>query len=141
MAPVSSVTATGENSGRRHRCPTNGVAYPSVSEKTMLHHLKTPWNVNVRDQRYYYCDDPECSVVYFGEDNEVFSVEALRTPVGMKSRDINATICYCFGVSKREAATDPAVKAYVTEKTKTGQCACEVKNPYGRCCLRDFARR
>ena len=140
MATLSSANATGKSSGRRHRCPKNGIAYPSVSEKTMLHHLKTPWQVNAQDQLYYYCDDPGCSVIYFGEDNEIISVEELRTSVGTKSRDLNATICYCFGVTKREAAADVALKNYVTEQTKSGKCACEVRNPYGRCCLKDFAR-
>jgi len=125
---------------RTHRCPKNGVMYPTVAEKTMLHHLRRPWNANIRNQRYYYCDDPDCAVVYFGEDDETISFAELRTAVGTKWRDKGGIICYCFGVSKGEAASDPRIKAYVVNQTKLGKCACEVRNPYGRCCLRDFSR-
>ena len=31
-----------------------------------------------------FCDDPNCDVVYFGEDNSVIAKEQIRTVVGIK---------------------------------------------------------
>jgi len=33
-----------------------------------------------------------------------------------------------------------AIKAFVIQQTKEGLCACESRNPSGRCCLADFRR-
>ncbi len=124
----------------KHRCPVNGVIYPRVSERTMLHHLKAPWNEKIDDQHYYYCDDPECEVMYFNERDETIHVARLRTEVGTKSRCPGDTICYCFGVTSREAEETPRLRTYIVKQTKAGKCACEVRNPFGRCCLKDFPR-
>jgi hypothetical protein len=40
--------------------------------------------------------------------------------------------------SKRDGAT--AVRDMITREVKAGHCACEVRNPTGRCCLGDVAR-
>ena len=54
-----------------------------------------------------------------------------------------APLCYCFGHTRRSIADQitatgrSSAFAAVTHKVKAGHCACEVKNPSGRCCLGD----
>ena len=66
----------------------------------MIHQLRHPWEMALAEKSYYYCDDPACRIIYFDEDDETITIDQLRTPVGVKSDDADATICYCFGVSK-----------------------------------------
>ena len=127
-------------STRRHRCPVNGLECSEVPEKTLLHHIKTPWTWINKTQGYYYCDDPDCDVVYFGEDDSLIRKFELRTPVGIKEDTSDSLVCYCFGITKAEAMKTPGIKEYVVQKTKEGVCTCETSNPSGRCCLKDFTR-
>mgnify|MGYP001818654523 CR=1 FL=1 len=121
-----------------HRCPVNGKVYKGVSEKTILHHINEPWQWEDKQQNYYFCDDPECDVVYFGQDNSVIKKSELRTIVGVKEESDAFPICYCFGLSANQAAKNPEAKAFVVQKTKEHVCECEARNPSGRCCLKDF---
>lgn len=123
----------------RHACPINGKEYTSVSTTTIKHHISKPWKRNIREQGYYFCTDPECNVVYFGEDNSVIEKSLLRTRVGIKEQSENALVCYCFGVTRTEATT-PEAKAFVLHETKEHACACETRNPSGRCCLSEFPK-
>ncbi len=140
MSTRSQTTVSDISTRAKHRCPVNGITYPQVSETTMLHHLQAPWNESIGNQHYYYCDDPDCEVMYFNERDEVIYVGQLRTKVGTKRRYPGDTICYCFGVSAQEAKDEPWLRTYVAKQTKAGKCACEVRNPFGRCCLKDFPR-
>ena len=106
----------------------------------MIHQLRHPWEMALAEKSYYYCDDPACRIIYFDEDDETITIDQLRTPVGVKSDDADATICYCFGVSKSDAIADPSAKSYVVAQTKNNLCACEARNPFGRCCLKDFPK-
>jgi len=123
------------------RCPASTcqeLKYPQVPHRTVLHHIKTPWESSVIPQVYYFCQNKNCDVVYFGEDHSAITKEQLRTKVGIKESDENALICYCFGVSNRVAKTNDQVKKYVIEQTKNGTCSCSTFNPSGKCCLKDF---
>lgn len=122
----------------KRNCPASGTESAEVSPRTLLHHLKAPWAWEAKAQRYFFCADPACDVVYFGEDGSTLSKADLRTIVGIKDTSDDAPLCYCFGVSKGDALADPSVKAFVAQKTKEGLCSCETSNPSGRCCLKDF---
>ena len=124
----------------KHICPVNGKPYTKVAEHTLTHHLKHPWLFNHdTHQNYYFCDDPECDVVYFAEDNSTITKSQIRTSVGIKEpNNDNALVCYCFGVTFAEARKNKAIKDYVVNMTKQKKCACDTRNPSGRCCLKDF---
>ena len=122
----------------KHRCPVDGETCGQVSILTILHHLKAPWSWHAKQQNYFFCDAPDCEVIYFGEDSSVIYKSDLRTLVGVKENSVDAPLCYCFGVSKADATQTPAAKAFVVQQTKTKQCACETRNPSGQCCLKDF---
>jgi len=123
---------------RKHRCPVNGLVYAQVPTKTLLHHINRPWTWIGREQGYYFCDDPECDVVYFGEDDSQIRRQDLRTPVGVKQHSPDALLCYCFGVSRSDAANCTAARDYVVHMVREGMCACATSHPSGRCCLKDF---
>ena len=125
---------------RRLACPSNGREYVAVDAKTIIHHLKNPWNIDLGDQAYFFCNDPDCEVVYFGEDGKQFVQDDLRTVVGLKSKQDDKTICYCFGVTLDDYKKSESIRSYVTQQTKDSICACDIRNPSGRCCLKDFPK-
>ena len=53
-------------------------------------------------------------------------------------------LCHCFDVSESDYRTalqhgsSEAIKAFVVQQTKDKLCACESRNPAGRCCLASF---
>jgi hypothetical protein len=126
---------------RQRECPANGRKCPAVPMITILHHLRKPWQWTDRKQGYYFCEDPDCAVVYFGDGGAVILKSELRTVVGIKEKSPDASLCYCFGISKSEASSDPALEEYVIANTRMGLCSCEIRNPSGRCCLKDFPNR
>ena len=135
----SNFCATG-NLQKKHRCPINGREYKEVSEKTILHHIREPWSWKDKKQSYFFCDDPECNVVYFGQDDSIVKKSDIRTRIGIKENTRDALVCYCFGVTFDIAATQPDVKRFVIDKTKEKMCDCETRNPSGKCCLKDFPK-
>ncbi len=124
----------------RGKCPVNGKEYAAVSTQTIKHHLSKPWQQPLKKQAYFFCSDPACDVVYFGEDGSVIEQSALRTNVGLKSPSEASTLCYCFGITVGEAQANPELKRFVIEETRQNACACETRNPSGRCCLGDFPK-
>lgn len=123
---------------RKHRCPANGREYSEVSAKTIAHHIRDSWTWVGDAGRYFFCDDPSCDVVYFGDDGTTILKSQLRTRVGVKEAADNALVCYCFGVTKADALKDPGIRDFVVAQTRQGLCSCDTSNPSGRCCLKDF---
>lgn len=124
----------------RHVCPVNGKAYAEVPINTIMHHLKHAWEYPVSEQSYYYCDDPDCDVVYFGLDNSTIVKESLRTKVGIKEQSDDSLICYCFGVTRQQSRNCPETRTFVIAQTRNHTCSCATSNPSGRCCLKDFPK-
>lgn len=122
----------------KHRCPANGVEYGEVSERTIAHHIKQSWLWDSKGQRYFFCDDPDCDVVYFGADDSVILKSQLRTTVGLKESSDDTLLCYCFGVTKANALSQTGIRDFIVQQTKLGLCSCETSNPSGRCCLKNF---
>jgi len=140
LADCCSSTCGGSSPANKKACPENGLEYAEVSTRTIIHHLKHPWRWMDTAQRYYFCDDPSCDVVYFGDDDSVIHRDDLRTAVGIKENTASSLLCYCFGITKADADKEPSLRGYVIQKTKAGLCSCETSNPSGRCCLKDFPR-
>ncbi len=140
MSDCCTMTEEKPPNPNKHCCPDNGRAGAEVSVKTIAHHLKHPWTWRDAGVRYFFCGDPECNVVYFGDDDSVITRQQLRTRVGVKEAVPDAPVCYCFGVSHADAVQDASIREYVIEQTRQQQCSCDVSNPSGRCCLKDFPR-
>jgi len=109
---------------------------------TILQHIKKPWalhQTHLIEQLYYFCTDPSCEVVYFGENEMFINKSELRMLVGIKEPDNDEALsCYCFDVSHKETRNNSKIKQYIIEKTKNNLCSCESQNPSGKCCLKDF---
>lgn len=124
---------------RTEICPVNGKSYQRVDQKTLLHMVKQPWHNNIKDQAWYFCDSPDCDVVYFGPDSDYYTVADLRVPVAQKSASPNRVLCYCFDITAEDFKQKPTqTRDFVVQQTKAGNCACDIRNPSGRCCLKDF---
>ena len=123
-----------------HPCPVNGRPGSRVSLQTILHHVNDPWCLTIKEQPYYFCGDPQCEVVYYGDDNSVFTQERLRTTVGVKQNSDESIICYCFGLTRSEARNNANAVDFVKENTRLKNCACEIRNPAGKCCLKDIQK-
>lgn len=140
MSDCCSTSCSSQFRPKKHQCPVNGKTYSAVSSTTILHHISKPWSWKQKDQNYYFCSDPDCEVVYFGEDDSIIDKSALRTPVGIKDGSQESLVCYCFGVTYAESIDHPDIREFVLAQTKDKHCACEIRNPSGRCCLKDFPK-
>ena len=140
MSDCCSSSCDATSSPKKHLCPVNGKPYSQVSASTISHHLKQPWSWHTKAQSYYFCDDPGCKVVYFAEDDSVIQQSELRTSVGIKTQQPDSLICYCYGVTLQAAKAHPEIRKFVIKKTRAGECACDTRNPSGRCCLKDFPK-
>lgn len=138
MADCCAVPKGQASNPRKHCCPRNGREYAEVSARTVALHIQRPWTWASQGRRYFFCEDLDCEVAYFADDDSVILKSELRTSVGLKEQTDDALICYCFGVTRGEARTVPDAKAYVVAQTRQGFCACDTTNPSGRCCLKDF---
>ncbi len=122
-------------------CPQCDISSKNISMKTIFHHVKFPDILDVKTGSYYYCGgDKACSVGYFSLEGNVISKQQLRAFI----KPENNKLCYCFDINtelyinalKDETAAE--IKKFVIQKTKLGDCACEIRNPSGQCCLANF---
>jgi hypothetical protein len=133
------VSAT-EKVPSRVACPVCDQAAAKVGLVTLLHNIKSPWLKQIADQSYYFCESADCQVVYFGLDGVKYTLDQIRIPPGQKQTDSDKVLCYCFDVKLYDYQQQPAIKDFVVEQTKLSRCACDSRNPSGRCCLKDFPK-
>ena len=81
-------------------CPSSGTPGKVVKPVTLRALLRPHLRDQVREERYRFCDDPACAVVYFSVDgSQVFTTADLIVRVGLKEREAPRPLCYCFGHS------------------------------------------
>jgi len=128
-------------------CPVNGARSKQVdvlTVKSLVHRLP----LGMLNTQYYFCDASDCEVVYFALDAEAprFRREDLVVRVGAKETADPIPICYCFGFTRQDIWDEirrtgkSTVAQRITGELRAGNCACEVKNPSGKCCLGDVTR-
>ena len=100
-------------------------------------------------QSFRTCRTPDCENVYYGDRGACLGVGDLYVVPGFKTTGPEGLVCYCFMHSRGEIEREllagggshpmgeSTVQRRITEQTKAGNCACEVRNPTGRCCLGD----
>ncbi len=98
-------------------------------------------------QDFWLCEDSDCEVVYFGEDGTLLQTSDLRVIPSFKGAPSrNDLVCYCFLYSRQaiedelRASGDTTIFDRITAEVKAGNCACEVRNPSGKCCLGDVKK-
>jgi hypothetical protein len=96
----------------------------------------------VQDVEYLFCKTQNCPVVYFSPDGEqTFRVEQVRERVYQKEPESDDVfVCYCFRHTMGELrAASSESRMAIVDDINTGinasQCACDLRNPQGSCCL------
>jgi hypothetical protein len=128
-------------------CPVSGrrsKQVDGITLKSLVRHL--PFGMS--SGRYYFCDDSACDVVYFSADPAapVFRRADLMVQVGVKEKDDPIQVCYCFGITTEDIRDEirktgkSTIAKRIRAEVKAGRCACEVKNPSGKCCLGEVMR-
>ena len=91
---------------------------------------------------YYFCRTESCLVVYFSSDGgSSFTTSELRERVYQKEPSSgDVFVCYCFKhtLGEIQAATPQnrmSIINDIDEGIKADQCACDLRNPQGSCCL------
>ena len=123
-------------------CPLCGQRGKEVGAQTVTAMLSVSL-VHVTHEPYLFCRTQSCPVVYFSADGrQHFTTGEVRERVYQKEPDADDVfVCYCFrhtpGSIRREIETtgESTVVDAITAGVKAGQCACDVRNPQGACCL------
>jgi len=118
-------------------CPTDGFAGKPVDWTTVAALAKG--RVPSR-QGFRLCCAADCDVVYYGSAGAVLTVNDLNVEPGFKNgRD--GLVCYCFLHREGDIARqldetgETNVFESIKQEVQAGNCACEVRNPSGKCCL------
>jgi hypothetical protein len=122
-------------------CPECGKIGKPVQGQTVKSMLSVSLR-RVQDTKYLFCRTQTCPVVYFSDDHEqTFTVEQVRESVYQKEPEAqDVFICYCFRHTLAElCAASGEGRVAIMEDINTGinagQCACDLRNPQGSCCL------
>jgi len=122
------------------RCASCGQPGRTLDPITVKALLRPEALARVSSPPHRFCATPSCPVVYFGAD-DVFRREDIAVPVFQKEASGNRTVCYCFGIGEPDLAREIATTGRSTAAARiaahvgAGRCACEMRNPEGRCCL------
>jgi hypothetical protein len=130
-------------------CPVNGARSKQVDRLTVKS-LVRRLPMEMPNTQYYFCETRDCDVVYFPFDSQapIFRRGDLLVRVGTKeeSHPIPICYCYCFGFTRKDIEDEIAetgrstVADRISAEVTAGRCACEVKNPSGKCCLGEVTR-
>lgn len=121
-------------------CPECGSVCKSVGMPTLYHQVRFPENQGLVADTYHFCAAKQCSIAYFSIDGQRIAKQHLRTCTEIQ----NDKLCYCFDIdagqylSAMRANQFAPIKDFVIQRTKVGECACEIRNPSGQCCLAHF---
>ena len=97
-------------------------------------------------QGFRLCREPDCEAVYFGDAGTLVTAADMTVVPGFKTSTPEGLVCYCFQHSRGDIASElkstggTTIPERITAEVKAGNCACEVRNPAGKCCLGDVQR-
>jgi hypothetical protein len=96
----------------------------------------------IKNSPYYFCPNRDCAAVYFSEDGlQTFHKNEVRERVYQKEPEAaDVFVCYCFQHTVGEVLnTTPEGHTTILDDINAGikaqQCACDLRNPQGSCCL------
>ncbi len=122
-------------------CPECGRTAKPVQGQTVKALLSVSLR-QLRDVDYLFCRTPTCSVVYFSPEGEqIFTTEQVRERVYQKEPDVDKVfVCYCFrhtvgDIRRASPHSRSALVDDINAGINAGQCACDLRNPQGSCCL------
>ena len=123
-------------------CPTCGRVGKTVARTTvsaLTRGLVAP------HQDFRLCREPACPTVYYGSLGSLFGVNDMHVVPGFKEGS-EGWVCYCYHHSLRSLERElretgeSTVVAEITAEVQAGNCACDVRNPTGKCCLGEVQR-
>ncbi len=128
---------------KTNTCPTCGQKGKAVDTQTVKALLSVSLRTIQEGTQYYFCKTADCDVVYFNEDGvQTYGQDDVRVTVYQKAPEQDETpVCYCFSHTVGEvraaahSGTDTILIDDITVSTQVGQCACDIRNPQGSCCL------
>ena len=123
-------------------CPSCGQKGKAVNGQTLKAMLSMSL-AHVTHEPYLFCRTAGCPVVYFSADGQQwFKTEQVRERVYQKEPDAaDGLVCYCFRHTpgsiraEIEATGHSTVVDAINAGIQAGQCACDIRNPQGSCCL------
>ncbi len=122
-------------------CPVCGEKGKPVQGQTVKALLSVTLR-QVENGDYMFCGTRTCPVVYFSADGkQTFSTDQVRERVYQKEPDADdVKVCYCFQHAVGEIHdASPETRGAILDGIKAGiqadQCACDLRNPQGSCCL------
>lgn len=123
-------------------CFSCGKRGKKVDLKTLKSLLKGTLRRISPSEFYYFCETENCDVVYYNSKGDVFKTQDIRVPVFQKDpENPDVPVCYCFNYTLSEilSAVKEEREKEIIEDIKRGielkQCACDLRNPQGSCCL------
>ncbi len=97
---------------------------------------------SIQDTEYYFCRTQSCPVVYYSADGKsTYTTSQLRERVYQKEPTADDVfVCYCFRHTVADIrSASPEARVAMVHDINTGiqanQCACDLRNPQGSCCL------
>jgi len=124
-----------------NNCPECGQPGKSVETKTLKQMVQPCHLELVNKPGFLFCRSADCDVVYFHPDGDCLRKPDMRVRVGLKETEDPVPICYCFGFTEAMAVEEIratgkcTIPQRITAEIKAGNCACEIRNPQGSCCL------
>ena len=121
-------------------CPRCGERGKPVEGQTVKSLLSVSLRA-VQPVAYYFCRTRTCPVVYFSLAGQTFTTGQVRERVYQKEpRAADVPVCYCFAylagtLRAASAAERDRLMAEIHAGIQAGQCACDLRNPQGSCCL------
>jgi hypothetical protein len=120
-------------------CRQKGKAVEGQTVKAMLSISLT----HITHEPYLFCRTPDCPVVYFSADGtQSFTKDQVRERIYQKEPDADDVfVCFCFRHTpgsiraEVEATGHSSVIDAINAGIQAGQCACDIRNPQGSCCL------
>lgn len=130
-------------------CPTCHQKGKHVDTQTVKGVLGVSLEIVDKGNPYYYCKTQDCPVVYFHENGgQIIGQEDLQVGVYHKAPDDKQTqMCYCFDITVGDVFNDFIINEgqKCIDKIRAGiaaeQCACDIRNPEGSCCLGTVAAK
>lgn len=116
-------------------CPACGHTGPIIGTAPVRAH-----RADATEGAWQHCATETCEVV-FHLDGQTIGDDEVATRVGNKALVAAEPVCFCFGHTRDDLASDLAangtstIKASIKAAVADGVCACEHLNPDGSCCL------
>ena len=123
------------------RCPCCGLPGQAVALQTLKHQVKPEHLETVETGSFNFCRAATCDAVYFTDSGVVLTKADVRERIGLKETEDPVPICYCFGFTEQmmfdevRVTGKSTIPQRIAAELKAGNCACEIRNPQGSCCL------